>query len=221
VTKLAAAMAFMALNFYVYHYLATDEIHPERRSLVSFPLDLGEWSCQTPERLEPEVERNLGVTDYLVCLFDRAADRALVFVYVGYHASQVRKEGGGSGENMIHPPAHCLPGSGWDIIDSRLVALDLPELPGAPARVNRLIVAKGEDRQLVVYWYQERGRVIARDWEKIVDLFWDRATRSRTDGALVRFSIPIPPKGSPELAEAQFLDLARQVVPLLPAYLPN
>jgi EpsI family protein len=141
---------------------------------------------------------------------------------VGYHAAQVRREGGGGGkENMIHPPAHCLPGSGWDIIDSRRVPLELPGLPGGRAEVNRLVIAKGEARQLVFYWYQERGRVIARDWQKIVDLFWDRATRSRTDGALVRFSAPIPARGDADEAERTLLDLAGHIVAQLPAYVPD
>jgi EpsI family protein len=221
VTKLAAALLFLALDYYVYYHLATQEILPARSSLEAFPTELGEWHCRHREALEPQVVTNLGVTDYLVCTFERKPNTAFVGLYVGYHGSQVRKEGGGSNNNMIHPPAHCLPGSGWDIIDSRLVSLDLPGLPGAPARVNRLIVAKGELRQIVVYWYQERGRVIARDWEKIFDLFWDRAARSRTDGALVRFSATIGLKESPDEVQTRVFDLAREVVPKLPDYVPN
>lgn len=121
---------------------------------------------------------------------------------------------------MIHPPAHCLPGSGWDIIASRKVALDLPQLPGAPAQVNRLIIAKGDQRQLVYYWYQERGRVIAEDWRKIVDLFWDRATRKRTDGALVRLTAPIV-RGNEEVSERAVLSVAAELTQRLPAFVPN
>lgn len=219
--RFGIALAFLGLNFYIYHYLATDEVYPARESLFSFPLDLGNWSCPSREPLGEEVERNLGVTDYLTCVFQRAGDGAIVGFYAGYHRSQVRKEGGGSNETMIHPPAHCLPGSGWDIIDSQRVALDLPGLVVPEAPVNRLVIAKGDARQLVVYWYQERGRVIARDWEKIVDLFWDRATRSRTDGALVRFSAPLMHNMGVQEAEAAIVDLASNILPKLPAYVPN
>jgi EpsI family protein len=220
--RLAAALAFLALNFYTYHYLATREVRPDRRSLTAFPLQLGDWRCEHPDVLAPEVESNLGVSDYLACVFERDADGSEIAVYVGYHAAQVRREGGGRGkENMIHPPAHCLPGSGWDIIDSRRISLDLEGLPQRPASVNRLVIAKGEARQLVLYWYQERGRVIDRDWQKIVDLFWDRATRSRTDGALVRFSAPIPARGDADAAERGLLELAGHIVSQLPDYVPN
>mgnify|MGYP003620593321 FL=1 len=161
---------------------------------------------------------NLGVTDYLICEFRSTEQPYPVGLYVGYHASQVGTEDGG--ETRIHPPAHCLPGAGWNIIRSEDVPLDLPGLPGAPAEVKRVVIAKGDARQLVYYWYQERGHVIADDWKKLVSLFWDRATESRTDGALVRFTLPIV-RGDEKSADAAFTDLARQVVPKLPTYVPN
>jgi EpsI family protein len=220
VTKAAAGLLFLALNFYTYHYLATGESLPVRATFDRFPLALGEWTCAEQERMDEGTERALGVADYMICLYKRPSEPQTVSLYVGYHSSQVRKEGGGSNENMIHPPAHCLPGSGWDIIASRRVSLDLPGLPRAPVDVNRIIIAKGEQRQLVYYWYQERGRVIAADWRKIIDLFWDRATRQRTDGALVRYTTPIGRAGE-EQAERALLSVAREVSSLLPSYVPN
>ena len=99
--------------------------------------------------------------------------------------------------------------------------LEMPGLPGGSASVNRLIIAKGDLRQLVYYWYQSRGRVIARDWQKILYVGWDRAMRGRTDGSLVRFSIQIGRKSGDEAAEKAFRALAPQVVALLPDYVPN
>jgi EpsI family protein len=131
----------------------------------------------------------------------------------------VREQGGGSDENSIHPPAHCLPGSGWDIIALETVDVDLPGLP-QPTRVRRLQIAKGNARQLVYYWYQSNGRVIAEDWKKIVYVGLDRALRGRTDGALVRFTMPIV-AGDEAAAEAAFRELAPRVVAELPAYVPN
>lgn len=218
-TKAIAAVGFLALNFYIYHFFATAEIHPPRASFEEFPLELGEWSCAQREPMEAKVERNLGVTDYLICTYTRHDPPGLVNLYVGYHASQVRKEGGGDKENSIHPPKHCLPGAGWDIISQDLVELDLPGLPERPARVNRLTIAKGEARQLVYYWYQSRGRVIAEDWKKIVLMSWDRARRQRTDGSLVRFTILLG--HSPERAEANFQEVASLVLPQLPRYVPE
>ena len=219
-TKLAVALAFLGFNFYTYHYLATNPEIPDRQTFADFPMELGEWSCSEPEVMTPDTIRNLGVTDYLLCNYHRSKPYGVVGVYVGYHASQVREEGGGSGENSIHPPAHCLPGSGWDIIDNQTVTLTLPGLPQSPARAKRLVIARAEARQLTYYWYQSRGRVISEDWKKVLFVGFDRAVRSRTDGSLVRFTIPLL-RDDEARAEADFHDLAARVLALIPPYVPE
>jgi EpsI family protein len=217
-TKLAVVLLFLALDFYIYGYLATDEVVPPRIPLTQFPTVLDEWKCAAREDMTEDVVSNLGVTDYLICNYVKA--ESAVGVYIGYHASQVRREGGGSKENIIHPPAHCLPGSGWDIIASGHYSLAAGSFPNGRADVRRLVIAKGESRALVYYWYNERGRVIADDYLKILDLFWDRATRGRTDGALVRLTTPLV-AGKEEQSEAELQDLADRIVSRLATYVPN
>jgi len=216
--RLAVAIAFLALNFYIYHFMARSAVIPPRSTFQSFPMEFGDWRCDQKGTLEPAVLENLGATDYLICDYARAG-YGVVSLYIGYHATQIREEGGGAGENSIHPPAHCLPGSGWDIIDSKNVSVDLPGLPQDPATVKRLVIAKGEQRQLVYYWYQSQGRVIAEDWKKILLVGFDRATRGRTDGSLVRFTIPIP-RDDDAFAEHAFRDIAPLVAARLTPYLP-
>lgn len=219
-SKILVALAFLGLNAYVYYAFASEQVFPPRESFAAFPLELGAWICPEREEIEADVLRNLGATDYLVCTYQGAEPNAWVNLYIGYHETQVRKEGGGSGETSIHPPAHCLPGSGWDIIAQEKVVLDLPGMPQRPAEVNRLVIARGDIRQLVYYWYQERGRVTADDWKKIIFQSWDRAREQRTDGALVRFTTPIYRNGEAQ-AEENLLDVASQVLMLLPAYVPD
>ena len=220
-SKALAAAAFLALHFYIYNYLATDRVIPPRETFASFPDRIGDWECPERERMDDRVIRNLGVTDYLICNFVNPRTQAIANVYIGYHASQVREEGGGSNENSIHPPKHCLPGSGWDIIHQEQVEAPFLARGDGPApRINRLVIARGEARQLVYYWYHSRGRVIADDWKKIVLMSWDRATKSRTDGSLVRFTMPIPPSGV-EPAERSFADLAPRIAELLPRFVPE
>jgi len=218
--RVLVALGFVGLYFYVYHFMASEAVRPERRTFDEFPLQLGTWECAEAGEMEAEVEANLGVTDYLFCDWRRRKPLGLVNVYVGYHASQVREEGGGSGENSIHPPAHCLPGSGWDIVRSERVVLEAEGLPDSRAEVNRLLIAKGELRNLVYYWYQSRGRVVAEDWKKVIYVGFDRVTAGRTDGSLVRFTVPVI-RGDEGRAEAMFLDLAPRVVALLPPFVPS
>jgi EpsI family protein len=218
-TKFGLALAFLALNFYIYHYFATDMIIPPRQSFDSFPLEFGDWKCGERESMPEGIVENLGVTDYLLCRYERAQSEAWIGLYVGYYESQVR-EGGGGGERVSHPPEHCLPGSGWDIVDMKTVVLDFEGLPGGAGPGRRFVIAKGADRQLVYFWYQERGRVMESVWRQRLAIFWDRATKRRTDGALVRFTIPLGLYDE-ERREADFHALAPQVVALLPDYVPE
>ena len=83
--KFTVAIAFLALNFYTYHYLATDPVIPSRKTFDEFPLELGEWACPEREEMTEKVERKLGVTDYLICSYRKRNSREVVSVYVGYH----------------------------------------------------------------------------------------------------------------------------------------
>jgi len=219
VIRLIVAFAFLGLNFYIYNYFAKDPVIPERRSFDEFPIDIEEWTCR-PETIDETVEKELGVTDYLLCNYLNEKKGWFATLYVGYHESQVREAGGGSKENSIHPPAHCLPGSGWSIVADDTVELDVPGVPQRETLVKRLKIAKGPHRQIVYYWYQSRGRIIARDWKKILHVGFDRATRNRTDGSLVRFTIPVL-HDDDAAAEEIFHSLAPSVVSRLPAYVPN
>jgi EpsI family protein len=212
--KLIVALIFVALNFYTYRYFATEDTIPDRTEFVNFPMMVDEWRCGGNEVMGEDVINVLGVTDYLFCNWVSEESGQLANFYAGYHASQTRNVGGK--ENLIHPPEHCLPGSGWDIIDSRIVPIEF----GGGGEAKRVVVAKGNQRNLVYFWYQSRGRVLARNHEKVLYMFLDRAVEGRTDGSLIRFTVPIQ-HGDEEAAEQAFRSLAFAITPLLPDYVPN
>jgi EpsI family protein len=213
-TKLIVALLFVGLNLYTYSYFADEDFIPERETFESFPLSIEEWRCTERLEMDKEIVDILGVTDYMLCNFaDREAE-SWANVYIGYHQTQTRSTS--KGETLIHPPEHCLPGGGWDIIKSDIVPIDF----GTPGEAKRVVVAKGNQRSLVYFWYQSRGRVIARNHEKVLYMFMDRAVSRRTDGSLVRFTVPIQ-HGDEDGAEAVFQSLAASLAPLLPMYVPN
>ncbi len=154
------------------------------------------------DKIDEKTINNLMVTDYISCNFYRAEPNSAVHLYVGYHERQTRDRESGKA-TAIHPPEHCLPGSGWDVIDSQVVPINFLEEAGAgPAgEAKRFVIAKGNQRSLVYFWYHSRGRVIARSHHKILWMFLDRARLGRTDGSLVRFTVPIQ-FGDEEAAEA-------------------
>jgi len=215
VFRIVVALVFIGLNLYIYRFFAREETIPLRESFATFPMVVDGWRCRNQFEIGKDELRKLGVTDYLLCDFVHDRSQSIVNVYTGYHESQTRNAAGGS-ETLIHPPEHCLPGAGWDIIESDIVALPV----GLGGEAKRVVVAKGNLRNLVYFWYQSRGRMIARNHEKILYMFLDRAVNGRTDGSLVRFTVPIV-HGDAESAEEAFRSVAQALTPLFPDYVPN
>lgn len=214
ITKLIVAIFFVAVNSYAYNNLATGDVIPERETFASFPNDFGDWKCTNRQTMEQDVLDNLGVTDYLICTFrNEELDRYVEF-YAGYHEKQERSDSGKT--TLIHPPEHCLPGSGWDIIDTTIIPVDF----GIPGEAKRVVIAKGKARNLVYFWYQSRGHVIGTNLDRLRHLFLDRAFRNRTDGSLLRFTMPVL-HGNFEEADATFFSFAKLVTDGLPRYIPN
>ncbi len=87
---------------------------------------------------------------------------------------------------------NCLPGAGWEPVSKAARPLPTPTAPGRDIVVNRYVVQKGLDRQLVLYWYHGRGRVVASEYWSKLFLINDAVRSNRTDGALVRVIAPIP-----------------------------
>ena len=91
-----------------------------------------------------------------------------------------------------------------------------------PLVVNRALIARGTERQLVYYWFQQRGRVMTNEYLVKWFLFWDSLTRKRTDGALVRLITPVGATTTDtDSSDAVLREFARVAEPRLQAYVPE
>jgi exosortase D (VPLPA-CTERM-specific) len=199
------------------------EVRPERADFAEFPLQLGAWHGRRG-RLDAVYLDTLKLDDYVLADFvpqdggaaaglTTATAGAPVNLYVAYYASQR------SGESA-HSPRSCLPGGGW-----RILELNEHEVPGvtnngAPLRVNRVIVQQGSERQLVYYWFQERGRDITNEYLVKWYLLEDALLLNRTDGALVRLITPLLTNEPAAAADARLAQFGGSVLPALKSYLP-
>jgi EpsI family protein len=134
----------------------------------------------------PADERQVaGVTDYLFRSYSTStagAEATPTFsIYVGYYDSQTQGK-------SIHSPKNCLPGSGWEALQSTTTTV---ESDAGPVAVNRYLIQKGAQQALVLYWYQGRGRVQADEYAVKWNLLRDAAVRRRSDEALVRIVVPL------------------------------
>jgi EpsI family protein len=129
---------------------------------------------------------------------------------MGYYGSQ--RQG-----DTMHSPLNCLPGAGWEPLSKSTVAVETPS--SDPIVINRYIIQKGLDRQLVLYWYQSHGRAVASEYWSKLYLIRDAVRLNRTDGALIRVIAPIA-IGSEDGGAAAERDATRFVRALYPALLP-
>jgi exosortase D (VPLPA-CTERM-specific) len=200
------------------------EAVPARQSLETFPLQVSDWTGQPAERFDERVLAQLRVDDYVSRPYASGDGRSAVGLYVGYY--QTQRQG-----QTMHSPLNCLPGAGWEPAGKEALAIDVRDdgLPGAAAPssrsivVNRLVIQKGLDRQVVLYWYQSHGRVVASEyWGKIYTVV-DAIRMNRTDAAMIRIIAPVAGSEAGAEAAAQRLAVrfAQAVFPLLGRYVPS
>jgi len=182
-----------------------------RRALAEMPAQVGSWNqAGADQRFDAQTESVLRADDYLSRTYRGADGRAASF-YVGYYASQ--RTGA-----TYHSPLNCLPGSGWEMNEAARVWIQPAD--GSPAfEANRYIVENGQDRQLLVYWYQGRGRKVASEyWGKFYTVV-DSIRLRRSDGAMVRVMMPVGRDEEATLKSAT--DLAAQISPALREFVPD
>jgi exosortase D (VPLPA-CTERM-specific) len=186
---------------------------PMRESLTEFPMTLGDWRGHR-ESLEAVFSDALQLDDYVLADYADAANGAGVNLYIAYYDSQRKGE-------AVHSPRSCLPGGGWQMRDFGQRDIAGVTVNGEPLRVNRALVELGKQRQLVYYWFQQRGRVIDNEFAVKWYLFQDALTRHRTDGALIRLIAPLPPAGAEADADRQLAGFAARIAAGITRYVPN
>lgn len=208
------AGAFGAAVFAAVVFLTPERAYaaPARETFVSFPTQFDEWTGRRSaiDRIYLDA---LKLDDYINADFVRSQREGVNF-YVAWYNSQ---EPGRS----AHSPRSCLPGGGW-----RITALSQIDIPGAQAaggvlRTNRAQIELGNQKQLVYYWFQQRGRIITNEYLVKWYLFWDSLTRGRSDGALVRLVTPVRTGESFEAADRRLAEFSAEVATRLERFVPN
>ena len=189
-----------------------EEIQPARKEFTSFPLALNEWKGKE-ERLDKIYVDTLKFEDYVLTDYKNTNNKTVNF-YVAYYGSQRKGE-------SAHSPRSCIPGGGWKIEDLSRYEVKGVDVNGKPLHVNRTVIALGDSKQLVYYWFQQRGRVITNEYLVKWYLFWDALTRNRTDGALVRITGYVEPGEDIKEVDALLGNFIKTVNPYLSDYIPN
>lgn len=193
------------------------EATPIGKSLKLLPMNIADFQGRDDPPFAPNILAVLGVDDYIIRSYYSQERREFAGLYVGYYQSQ--RQG-----DTMHSPLNCLPGAGWEPVSKSFLKVTVPADRSGATReieVNRYVIQKGLDRQLVLYWYQSHGRVVASEYWGKVFLVKDAVQLNRTDGSLVRVIVPVPTSTDETAAEAAGVRFMQSVFPELSSLLPS
>jgi EpsI family protein len=186
---------------------------PLREPLQTLPLELGTWRGQDAQPFPADIVAVLGVDEYISRWY-RTTDDKVVSLYVGYYQSQ--RQG-----DTIHSPMNCLPGAGWQPVETGAVTINVAGRL-QPIEVNRVVIQKGLDRQVALYWYQSHGRVVANEYWSKIFMVYDAVRMNRSDAALVRVISSMPASDAdPTAATRRASEFIQSLLPSLERHLPS
>ena len=203
-----AATAIIVIQGALLYSANRPETVPSSRPLAGVPAMLGLWRLTQEGLVDQETRDVLQADDLLNRYYSDGSAGANLFV-AAFRSQRTGK--------APHSPKNCLPGSGWEPLVSDEYSFD-PGV-GAPITVNRYVVAHGDDRSLVLYWYQSRDRVVAGEYKAKFWVVVDSMSLNRTDTALVRVVVPIVNRDE-EAATKMASDFVRSFYGTLRQYLP-
>jgi EpsI family protein len=206
------AIAILGGTALLLHARNSAEIIPPRPALSSFPRTVGGWTGVRDVALPKEILDVLGPGDFLTRTYFEATTGSYADLFIAYFPSQR------SGDT-IHSPKNCLPGAGWTPIQSDRVTLALRGQ--TPFRANRYVIAQGENRDLVLYWYLAHNRAVASEYSAKFYLVTDSIRMHRTDGSLIRLVTGISRGETVGSAQSRLLSLANAITPVINDYVPR
>ena len=191
----------------------SEPLPPLRSDFVLYPKQLGTW-VGTTFALDPQVEVVLGADNYINSVFTSPTAEQPVQFFSAWYASQTEGEG-------IHSPQVCLPAGGWEIFRLEKEEITIPDTVYGTFNVNRAIIERGFEQQLVYYWFEQRGKRLTNDVAAKLSVLRDGITTGRTDGALVRFVTLIGADEDPRDADARIQAFMAEALPDLPRFIPE
>jgi EpsI family protein len=205
--KYAVALSAMLLGQGTLYYAVAmrPEAVPAVPALAEFPKEGGTWHMYQDAPIEKEVQDILKADDTLNRIYVGQKPNP-AFLFIAFFKTQR------SGQ-APHSPKNCLPGAGWESVESDPITIAVPGRPD-PIVTNRYLVARGEEKSVVLYWYQSHNRVIAGEFQAKFWLIADSIKFHRSDSALVRIVVPVQ-NGNADAATETAVDFVKSMFPLI------
>lgn len=203
---IAAAIASLS-------YTRPPMLIPVHAPLQTIPMTIGDWEGRDMA-VDAQSLSTLALSDYASSVYVRPSDGIPVGLWIAYYESQAQG-------SSVHSPRACLPGGGWQVESLDEYVVPGVRADGSSLRVNRALISMGEQRQLVYYWFAQRGRIVTNEFAVKWYIFRDSLLTNRSDGALVRMTTYVGDASRVAEADARLQDFIRDIDPKLSYFLPG
>ena len=162
-------------------YCSTSEksLQTTRQPLQTAFSDVGQWKGQNDVPLEQDIFAALKLDDYLFRNYQK--NKRSISLYIGYYLT-ARKLG------ASHSPLVCFPGQGWEV--SLPAEVELETRVGSIS-AEKLIVKKGMDKQLLIYWFQSYDQTSRGTLRQKLNSLLNKLLGKPEDNAFIRVSTSI------------------------------
>jgi len=176
-------------------------------NINAFPLVLGDWYGEDIF-IEKRIFDILETDAILMRKYINKNGDIVLFYIVYYPTNKV----------SFHAPEACFGGEGYTIMDKRIEAMKIPNTDWSTLKVNRLYYQRGDDKQIIVYFF-ESGDFMTYSHAKLRwKMLQDQIKFKRATAALVRLSTPLTGSNKDE-AEDVLRNFLAEILPILPEYL--
>jgi EpsI family protein len=186
------------------------EAIPPGRPLADFPRNVGPWRLQKEGVIDAEIQEILKADDLLSRYYVDPQGQRGAELYIAAFRSQRNGK-------APHSPKNCLPGNGWTSEAEGEITVDTGT--GVTIPVNRYVVQHGENRSVVLYWYQSRDRSVADEYKAKFWVIADAIHYNRTDTAIIRVTVPVLNR-DPSQAEQTAVDFVQAFYSTIRQFLP-
>jgi EpsI family protein len=208
--RILCSILLMACTVIFIKYNSLDSSTPLRKSFGEFPDQVGNWRLSRTEMLNTWVLDNLRLNDYLMRYYTHP-DGSTVQLFIGFW--EMQRKGA-----QIHSPKNCLPGSGWEPVQSSIQELTGPS-PNQRILTNRILVQKDQSKQFVYYWYQSQGKAVLGEAAARIEMVKNALLHQRTDAALIRISGHT--QTGDDKTDRRIKEFIQLLYPILNDYLPS
>lgn len=201
----------LGVTLFILHIRGYTELRVQSEPLRNFPGNIADWNG-TDRSIDAGSLEVLGRGDFLSRTYTQQLSEAPIELFLGFFPTQRTGV-------AIHSPKNCLPGAGFVFESSSTVKLK--DATGGFHQVGEYVIANGDKRHYVIYWYQAHGRSVASEYAAKVYLVVDAIRLNRTDGALVRVLTPISSVETDAQARSRAESFTAQLFPVLSRFVPD